>query len=634
MPKILTSDDTANLIKVGCSKVYSDNMNEITAATTKLHKLQQDVADLYNLPLDIEKYFAMQRTGKLYQVKVPKDSYNTTPTCIKTLDNEGLQCEPSTDTVTNVNDYASIDLFKWYNCNYIRNGYGEPIITYREGDTGYTTTGAVDVGCFGMSFYYSYLDGADYDNLDDNYYYLTISDKPNNEWYLQPWIGCVRHDGTVAPYWCYSKYYSGKGSDGELRSQPNLLPVLWMSYDRMRSANSINEDGLTNHSGGYQHKGEGYHGAGTDRMLFGYIFFMIKYASKSNQTKMYGCCNYNFQYHIAVQETTNSNHVILTTANASNIHIGCHVCVGYPNRNVNTSSGVTTYTRNNDRNTVNMRTNACECIVDSKQNVTIDGTTYTQVNLKYIDGTLPSFNTKEVMLDSNGVITTDSSVAIEFTTVDTFVSDKTNKKLCDIIISTMPWWSGTTDGISGFNDGSNTSNTNGHFPFRIQGCEYFNGAWFVCSDTVMNINSDYSTDFYVAQKGMPIDTSSMSIIGASDADTYTGQRFIKTGTMDKDVGGSTSFYIGNILMPRVSNKTTIYNNITYTAPVLTYFAGCRQKNNNSGQGVGDYCYRNTSTGLRECLLGGVLAYGAYSGFCSLHCGNAVSNVHWNLSSAD
>ena len=100
------------------------------------------------LEKSIENYYAMRRTGKVYQTKIWKFATNPTPTCEKLLDNAGLVFEPSTDTVEGQDDYLNGQhpLFEWMHCNYVRDaddGTARP--TALEGTSGYATTGAVDV---------------------------------------------------------------------------------------------------------------------------------------------------------------------------------------------------------------------------------------------------------------------------------------------------------------------------------------------------------------------------------------------------------------------------------------------------------------------------------------------------------
>ena len=113
--------------------------------------------EVNNLEKSIENYYALRRTGKVYQTKLWKFASNPTSTGEKLLDNAGLVFEPSTDTEEGQDDYLNGQnpLFEWVHCNYTRDaddGTARP--TALEGTSGYATTGAVDVGAMQMSFYW------------------------------------------------------------------------------------------------------------------------------------------------------------------------------------------------------------------------------------------------------------------------------------------------------------------------------------------------------------------------------------------------------------------------------------------------------------------------------------------------
>lgn len=55
----------------------------------------------------IETYYAMRRTGKVYQTKLWKFAENPTSTGEKLLDNAGLVFSPSTDTEEGQDDYLN-----------------------------------------------------------------------------------------------------------------------------------------------------------------------------------------------------------------------------------------------------------------------------------------------------------------------------------------------------------------------------------------------------------------------------------------------------------------------------------------------------------------------------------------------
>ena len=101
----------------------------------------------------IETMYAMQRTGKIYGVKIPKYAFNSTVDCIKTHDNAGLVCEPTTAQKVGRDDYLDIPLFQWVNVNYVRDDDGVARPSAIEGMPEYKTSGAVDVGVMHMNFW-------------------------------------------------------------------------------------------------------------------------------------------------------------------------------------------------------------------------------------------------------------------------------------------------------------------------------------------------------------------------------------------------------------------------------------------------------------------------------------------------
>ena len=268
----------------------------------ELSKLPQE-----SLECTIETYYALRRTGKVYQTKLWKYAANPTSTGEKLLDNAGLVFEPSTDTAEGQDDYADIPLFQWVNCNYIRDddGAARPIAV--EGMDNYKTSGAVDVGAMQMSFWWNW------DATPEDHVLVTVSDTPHPELGLVPWPECVKADGTVLPWCIGSSYISGEASDGLLRSQPGLLPALFQSHNNM----------ITN----YQLKGPGYWGAGAVRNLWQILWIAIKGATKNSQSLFYGCTNYNYQYAVAAA-TTGQTYVTLTEQQAESLIAGSCVCIG------------------------------------------------------------------------------------------------------------------------------------------------------------------------------------------------------------------------------------------------------------------------------------------------------------------
>lgn len=391
---------------------------------------------------NISDYYAMRRTGKVYQTRLWKFAANPTSAGEKLLDNAGLVFEPSTDTEEGQDDYLNGQnpLFEWVNVNYVRDDDGAPRPTAIEGQADFKTSGAVDVGSMQMSFWYK-IDSTSADYID---YY--VSDTPHPELGFVPWPECVKADGTVLPWCIGSKYISGQASDGMPRSQPGLKPIRNNSYNGMIDT--------------YQQKGPGYWGAGAVHNTFQILFNAIKGATKSSQTLYAGTTNYSFQYEASVQRTEAETWFPVTNAQAGNILVGSYVSVGYGSNN----GGAV----NIDRGQSTVHTYADDVKVLRIEDLDEDNKA---VYLDIEEG----FSTQPVAL-------TDSLSA-------------------PIIMSSMHWWSGATDSVRGHHDGSPGSNTDSKHPYRVQGREYAVGGYLVASDTVAWLNEDGSRTIYAAPKG-------------------------------------------------------------------------------------------------------------------------------------
>ena len=394
------------------------------------------------LEKNISDYYAMRRTGKVYQTRFWKFAANPTSAGEKLLDNAGLVFEPSTDTEEGHDDYLNGQnpMFEWVNVNYIRDDDGAPRPTAIEGQENYKTSGAVDVGAMQMSFWYKI------DSSDEEYIYYTVSDTPHPELGLVPWPECVKADGTVLPWCIASKYFSGTASDGLQRSQPGLKPTRNNSYNSMITT--------------YQNKGPGYWGAGAVRNTFQILFNAIKGATKSSQTLFAGTTNWSFQYSASVQRSEKDTYFPVTNSQANNLVVGAYVSVGYGSNN----NGAV----NQDRGIAAMHAYADDVKI---------------LRIEDLDE-----NNKAVYLD----------VEESFDTMPVQLTDELS---ANITMSSMHWWSGATDSVLGHHDGSPTSNANGRFPYRVQGREYSVGGYAVASDTVAWLNEDGTRTVYSAPRG-------------------------------------------------------------------------------------------------------------------------------------
>lgn len=506
------------------------------------------------LERSIENYYALRRTGKVYQTKLWKFASNPTSTGEKLLDNAGLVFEPSTDTEEGQDDYLNGQnpLFEWCNVNYVRDADGTARPTAIEGTNSYKTEGSVDVGAMQMSFWWKW------DTSNAEYDLITISDTPHEELGLVPWPECKKSDGTVVPWCIGSKYISGTASDGKLRSQPGLKPARNQSHNNM----------ITN----YQSKGAGYWGAGAERNTFQIIFNLIKGATKSSQSLFAGCTSYNYQYEASVQSAEAHTYFPVTNAQASNLVVGSYVSVGYGGNNNGTA--------NIDRGQSTVHAYADDVKILSIEDL--------DENNKAIYLDIPegsAFNTQP------HVYTEDFSAPI--------------------ILSTMHWRSGATDSVKGRHDGSPGSNTNGKYPYRVQGREYAVGAYIVASDTVMDLQTDYTKRVLVAPKG----------VAHSSSDATIRSTYEHIGTIPAAAAGNNGdWWIGDC---GFDNDTGSW----YPSA----------EGSGSSQGYGDRVYAGgagATSGTREYLQGGGLGSGTGAGSACLSCGGGLGGGAWYCVACD
>lgn len=507
------------------------------------------------LEKSIENYYALRRTGKVYQTKLWKFFYNPSSAGEKLLDNAGLAFAPATDTEEGQDDYLNgqHSLFEWCNVNYVRDDDGTPRPTAIEGMDSYRTTGTVDVGAMQMSFWWRW------DTSNAEYDLITISDLPHPELGLKPWSECVKADGTVMPWCIGSKYISGIASDGKLRSQPGLKP------ERNQSHNSMITD--------YQEKGEGYWGAGAYRNVFQIIFNAIKGNTKNSQNLYAGVTNWNIQYEASIQSADSHTYFPVTNAQAENIPVGCYVSVGYGGNNNGTV--------NNDRGQGTIHAYVDDVKVINK--VALDDGANTAIYLDIPEES--AFNTKPHVY--------------------------TESFSAPIILSSMHARSGTTDTVLGHHDGSPVSNTDGKHAYRVQGREYAVGGYIIASDTVMDLQPDFTKKVYVAPKGTAHSSSDATI-----RSTYT-----EIGTMPGAAAGNNAdWWIGD-----------------YGLNESTGGWWPSEEGSGSSQGTGDRCFAggaSAASGLREYLQGGSLWNGSGAGSAFLNCWNRLGSRRWDSLACD
>ena len=389
-----------------------------------------------------------------------------------------------------------------------------------------------------------------YDDSNSEYDLLSITDSPR-EGFL-PWCTAVSN-GVTYPYVIHSTYFSGIDSDGLLRSQPGLIPARKQSYTNMITK--------------YGAKGSGYFGAAQERNTWQIVFTWIKYARKSSQDVFQGCVSHNFQYSAAVERSEADIYFPLTSSEANNVIVGSYVSVGYGNESDSVDRGLDSIHEYADE----VKVLRIEDMKDGNKAVYLDCDPFTTTKHEYSSG-----------------------------------------KVVPIILSSMHWISGTTDNVKDHHDGQIVNN--GKYPYRIQGCEYAVGGYFVSSDTVMvilenNIKRIYATKTFDAERKTDLN----DILDAYDyvSDVYT---------YDLEDAPSQDYWIGDI---KFNSKYCI----TYPCSL----------GSGSNVGVGDRVYAGGSipnNSMREVLLGGDLGGGSNAGSSCLHCWHGLTNAGWNCLAAD
>ena len=153
---------------------------------------------------------------------------------------------------------------------------------------------------------------------------------------------------------------------------------------------------------------------------FALMAWRLRHWTLSNSGQLEGCTNYNYQYTLAAAET-GVKRVLLTKAQGANLLVGSCVCLGERGSNTN-----------NDRNQAYNHDVFNIAKILSVETVTVNDTEYAAVNL-------------------------DLASTIDTTTT--------------MLVSTMPWPSGTTEALPGHSDGCIGNLTNGKYPYRIAGME-------------------------------------------------------------------------------------------------------------------------------------------------------------------
>ena len=197
-----------------------------------------------------KSHFDLQRDGKIFGTRIYKSkskvsneqgaNYDGISGSDQSMgeplmDSVGMRCLPYIEGVQDaVDDFTDkVPMFRKWRCNAFLDDNGDIRVKYIQGQKGYKRTfkegeTAMDDCILKMSFYWKKNEG-------DTYYDYFVSDTNHGEGW-QPFGYCIRHDGSVAPYFALPAYFSSMHKDAD-------------GFQRMYSlTNSVVQGGISHES--------------------------------------------------------------------------------------------------------------------------------------------------------------------------------------------------------------------------------------------------------------------------------------------------------------------------------------------------------------------------------------------------
>ena len=331
---------------------------------------------------------------------------------------------------------------------------------------------------------------------DGSYNYISFRATQGGGFY--PDAGDVGPDNKKRALTWHPSFGGGLNSAGALTSGAGRKPYIFASANAgITAARLWDDDGAGGH----------YEGLWSDcdtRFLL--RMFQLRHFNLENSSILEGCTGYNLQYTAAIAET-GVKRVLVTTSQGANFVVGSCVSIGDPSESTNF-----------DRGQAHMRNIAHLVQISSIENVEVGGTTYAAINLEL-----------------------DETINVTATTK----------------ISTMPWYSGSTEALPGRKDGSIASLTNGKTPARIAGIEVLDGAYVLGLDPLYQATAGSDADHFTyrvyecrdSEKLAGSITANYVDTGIEVVDVMKGwnyvKQFIRTklGVLFPDMfGGSSSTY--------------------------------------------------------------------------------------------
>lgn len=354
--------------------------------------------------------------------------------------------------------------------------------------------------------------------------------------------------------------------DGILYSSKGLMPS--------RQSSSTAQLGTLNANNSYngmisafQKRGKFYSGGMTCDYKYILTTFYLKYATLNSQSIMTGCVNYSFQYVASIQSEDKSTYFPLTKSQANAVEIGSYVSVGYTHINKST-----------DRYYQNMHMYANDVKVLRK----------------------------EAIDDNNVAIYLD--VKEPFNTMPVTVADGVES---EIYISSMHWQSGFSDDVldrDGCPCDIKTQLINSKFPMVIQGIECMVGGYETYGNAFMDIVDA---------------TGKREVYIQNDASLLTTNMTTAKSTYKKSPYS---------IQPQKLNSWNCITRIDFDLENGAFVqTNVGQDGSSTTTGFADGVYvDNASSGQREFLGFGHLAYGSVDGLSCLYANLGVGIAYWYI----
>ena len=343
---------------------------------------------------------------------------------------------PSTNAVRNENPYDEIPLFKPVECNGYADEDGELHITAVKGEPEFRTDGTKGDVCIALKTGYirTIIDTVGIMGpLGKKGTKISVTDSWRESEY--PGFPFIPYTAAIRP-------------DGSVRPYVLIPKHQAVNFnDSYHSLPGFAPAYNVSHNGQittFRKRGDQYCGETCSDAEIWETLFMIVFANMNSQAVMVGCTGFSDQYMAAVAEE-NVERIILTKKQAEYFPIGCCVSIG--------EMGSST---NKDRGQSHMHNLANRVKVTKIEPLDDDSGNYAL----YVDNGGVTFNTSATTC-----------------------------------ISTMPWYTGSTDKVKG-TCGSPYSNTNGKEPFKFLGIEFALGQYVVRSDVILNGVYDADADIY------------------------------------------------------------------------------------------------------------------------------------------